>query len=67
MRLRYPYEVRQADYFSDIRDVKIPAETLKLAEHILDTKSADLALDSSTAVFRQSLQDTCGEFGIRIG
>lgn len=40
--LRYPYEVRdEADYFSDIPDVKIPAEMLKLAEHILDTKSAD--------------------------
>jgi DNA end-binding protein Ku len=40
--LRYPYEVRdEADYFTDILDVKIPGEMLKLAEHILDTKSED--------------------------
>jgi DNA end-binding protein Ku len=42
MTLRYPYEVRdEADYFTDIPDVKIPGEMLKLAEHILDTKSED--------------------------
>jgi len=42
MTLRYPYEVRDdKEYFADIPDVKIPAEMLKLAEHILDTKAAD--------------------------
>ena len=42
MTLRYAYEVRdEKDYFSDIPDVKIPAEMLKLAEHILDTKASD--------------------------
>src|SRR5262245_4353826 len=40
--LRYPYEVRKAEeYFEDIQDVKIPAEMLKLAEHILEAKKAD--------------------------
>jgi DNA end-binding protein Ku len=40
--LRYPYQVRNAtEYFEDIEDVKIPAEMLKLAEHILDSKAAD--------------------------
>src|SRR5712671_2412833 len=40
--LRYPYELRATnDYFGDIPDVKIPAEMLKLAEHILETKKAD--------------------------
>jgi DNA end-binding protein Ku len=40
--LRYPYEVRNAaDYFEGIEDVKIPAEMLKLAEHILDSKAGD--------------------------
>jgi DNA end-binding protein Ku len=40
--LRYPYEVRKAaDYFEDIEDVKISADMLKLAEHILDSKAAD--------------------------
>jgi DNA end-binding protein Ku len=42
MTLRYPYEVRdEAEYFADIPDVKVPAEMLKLAEHIVDTKEAD--------------------------
>ncbi len=40
--LRYPYEVRDTkDYFDDIADVKVPAEMLKLAEHILDTKAGE--------------------------
>src|SRR5712691_4982300 len=40
--LRYPYEVRQSEeYFEEIPDVKVPGEMLKLAEHILETKSGD--------------------------
>lgn len=40
--LRYPYEVRDAaDYFDDLPDLKVPPEMLNLAEHILETKSAD--------------------------
>ena len=40
--LHYAYEVRKAeDYFSGISDIKVPAEMLKLAEHILDTKKGD--------------------------
>ncbi len=40
--LRYPYEVRnEAEYFSEIPEVKISGEMLKLAEHILDSKAAD--------------------------
>jgi len=39
--LRYPYELRgAADYFEDIPDLKLPAEMLKLAAHIVDTKAA---------------------------
>jgi DNA end-binding protein Ku len=42
MTLRYPYEVRdEADYFTDIPDVKIPADMLKLAEHIVETKAGN--------------------------
>lgn len=38
--LRYQYEVRDhAEYFSDIPDLKLPAEMLKLAAHIVDTKA----------------------------
>src|SRR5437016_12970488 len=40
--LRYGYEVRKPEeYFSDIEDIKVPGEMLKLAEHILDTKAGD--------------------------
>jgi DNA end-binding protein Ku len=40
--LHYPYEVRDAaDYFDDISDVKISGEMLKLAQHIMETKSGE--------------------------
>jgi DNA end-binding protein Ku len=38
--LRYPYEVRQdAEYFSDIADVKLPDEMMGIAEVIIERKS----------------------------
>jgi DNA end-binding protein Ku len=38
--LRYPYEVRkEADYFDDISDEKIPKDMLELATHIVGTKT----------------------------
>jgi DNA end-binding protein Ku len=38
--LHYPYEVRdEKEYFSEIPDVKVPSDMLKLAEHIVDTKA----------------------------
>jgi len=38
--LRYPYEVREhAEYFSDIPSLKLPAEMMKLAAHIVETKA----------------------------
>jgi DNA end-binding protein Ku len=38
--LRYGYEIRDAKpYFEDIPPLKLPDEMVKLAEHILDTKS----------------------------
>jgi DNA end-binding protein Ku len=40
--LYYPYEVRKAEeQFDDIPDVEVPAETRKLAEHLLDSKAGD--------------------------
>jgi len=39
MTLRYPYDVRdETEYFADVPDVKVPAEMLKLAEHIVKTR-----------------------------
>jgi DNA end-binding protein Ku len=38
--LRYPYEIRDhADYFEDIPELKLPAEMMKLAAHIVETKA----------------------------
>jgi DNA end-binding protein Ku len=40
--LRFAYEVRNdADYFSDIPEMKLPPEMMKLAQHIIRTKSDD--------------------------
>jgi DNA end-binding protein Ku len=40
--LRYPYEIRdEKPVFDEIPDVKVPAEMLKLADHIVDTKKGD--------------------------
>ena len=39
--LRYAYEVRdQGAYFEDIPELKLPAEMIQLASHIIDTKAA---------------------------
>jgi len=44
--LRYRNEVRdEEDYFSDIPDVKVPADMLDLAVHILESKKADFDPD----------------------
>jgi non-homologous end joining protein Ku len=40
--LRFAHEVRsEADYFSDIPEMKLPADMMKLAQHIIKTKSAE--------------------------
>jgi DNA end-binding protein Ku len=40
--LHYPYELRDAkEYFDDIANVKLEADMLKLAEHILQSKATD--------------------------
>jgi DNA end-binding protein Ku len=40
--LRFAHEVRsETDYFDDIPEMKLPAEMMKLAQHIIKTKSAD--------------------------
>ena len=51
--LRYPYEVRkQADYFADIEDEKVPKDMLDLALHIVDTKRGDFDLRNSRTNMR---------------
>jgi DNA end-binding protein Ku len=40
--LRYPYEVRKADdLFSEIEDFKVAPDMMKLADHIVESKTAD--------------------------
>lgn len=40
--LRFAHEVRpESEYFSGIPEMKLPAEMMKLAQHIVETKSAD--------------------------
>jgi len=40
--LRYPYEIRNTkEYFDEIPDIKVASDMLKLAEHILKTKTED--------------------------
>ena len=40
--LRYPYEIRDTkEYFDEIPDIKVAPDMLKLAEHILKTKTED--------------------------
>jgi DNA end-binding protein Ku len=40
--LRYPYEIRdEKTIFDEIPDVKVPADMLKLADHIVESKKGD--------------------------
>jgi DNA end-binding protein Ku len=56
MTLKYAYEVRAADaYFDEIPDVKIPAEMLDLAEHILQTKAADFEPDKFEDTYQNAV------------
>ena len=54
MLLRYPYEVRDAaEYFDDIKDVKITKDMLDLAKHIVEPKAATSIRRSSKTTTRR--------------
>ncbi len=56
--VRYPYEIRdQADYFSDIPDLKLPAEMMQLAAHIVDTKAGHFDPKSFEDHYENALVD----------
>ena len=58
MLLRYPYEIRdEADYFDDIKDVKITKEMLDLASHIVETKSGHFEPDKFADQYETALID----------
>jgi len=54
--LRYTKEVRdEKDYFDDIKNVKVPADMLKLAVHILETKKSHFDPDKFEDRYEQAL------------
>src|SRR6266704_1877823 len=56
--LRYPYEIRDhADYFEDIPDLKLPAEMLKLAAHIVDNKAGHFDPKAAEDHYEKALVD----------
>jgi DNA end-binding protein Ku len=56
--LRYPYEVRkEADYFADIKDEKVPKDMLDLALHIVDTKRGDFEPQTFEDQYEQALKE----------
>ena len=56
--LRYPYEVRkEADYFEDIKDEKVPKDMLDLALHIVDTKRGDFEPQTFEDQYEQALKE----------
>jgi DNA end-binding protein Ku len=56
--LRYPYEIRDsADYFDDIPDLKLPAEMMQLAAHIVDTKAGHFDSKSFEDHYEKALVD----------
>jgi len=60
--LRYPYEVRDAaTYFEDLPEIKIPKEMLDLAEHILQTKTADFEPEAFTDHYEEALVELLRE------
>jgi DNA end-binding protein Ku len=56
--LRYPYEVRDsAEYFDEIRDVKVTKDMLDLARHIVDQKSGSFEPDKFEDQYETALVD----------
>jgi len=56
--LRYKNEVRsEKDYFDDIENIKVPADMLKLAVHILETKKGHFDPGKFEDRYENALQD----------
>jgi DNA end-binding protein Ku len=57
--LRYPYEIREAkEYFDDIPDLKVAPDMLKLADHILKSKTTDFDPSQFVDHYEQALLET---------
>jgi DNA end-binding protein Ku len=58
MTLRYPYEVRkQAEYFDEIPDEKVPKDMLDLALHIVETKRGDFDPEKFEDQYEDALRE----------
>src|SRR3954466_10405762 len=56
--LRYPYEVRkEAEYFDDIPDEKIPKDMLDLASHIVESKAGDFEPEKFEDQYEDALKE----------
>jgi DNA end-binding protein Ku len=56
--LRYPYEIRkEAEYFNDIPDEKVPKDMLELASHIVETKTAHFEPDRFQDHYENALKE----------
>lgn len=56
--LRCPYEVRSEDeYFDDIQDVKVTKEMLDLAQHIIESKTAEFEPEKFEDRYETALVD----------
>ncbi len=56
--LRYPYEIRkEADYFGDIPDEKVPKDMLDLAAHIVKTKAGHFAPEKFEDHYENALKE----------
>ena len=54
--LRFAHDVRsEVEYFSDIPEMKLPADMMKLAQHIVKSKSADFDASMSEDHYRTAL------------
>jgi DNA end-binding protein Ku len=56
--LRYPYEIRkEADYFGDIPDERVPKDMLDLAAHIVETKAGHFAPEKFEDHYENALKE----------
>jgi DNA end-binding protein Ku len=56
--LRYPYEVRkEAEYFDDIPDEKIPKDMLDLASHIVESKAGHFSPERFEDQYEDALKE----------
>ena len=64
--LRYPYEVRkEADYFDDIEDEKMPKDMLDLAKHIVELEEGRMEAGEVRGSIRRRSQGAAEEEAVR--